>query len=311
MNVDMSDFHCELCNYTATKKSNMRYHYESNKHKQNEQLSQNKVVSIPANNITQTHEKLLKQKDEYYEQLLKQKDEYYQQLLKQKDDSYKERIDEYKNQIEYLRKTISEKSQNIIIQTSNNVSAADSSVVDYTSFNLKYYLNEICKECPGHKKYVNDMELTDSDSASYIVDKQTAVTSILLREIKNYSNKMELFPIQCVDVKRKTFYIKIDDKWINNTEDDDTPLFRIFDLIFDKLKKNTIKIIMNERDKEKFIKKYEITENEEEHLSLMWNVTTIYATRSLKENVEEYLKKLKSALAEPCKVKKRNIVNDL
>jgi hypothetical protein len=106
--------------------------------------------------------------------------------------------------------------QSSIISNCNNITTTN-------NFNLHVFLNEYCKDAMNISEFVDSFELELSDlenvgRVGYI----EGISNIIINKIKDMDvNKR---PIHCSDLKREIIYIKDDDVW--EREDDNNTKFR-------------------------------------------------------------------------------------
>lgn len=85
-------------------------------------------------------------------------------------------------------------------------------------FNLQIFLNEQCKDAINLTEFVETLELGLSDlddtrQNGYI----SGISSIIVRGLKEL--ELHKRPIHCSDLKREVLYVKDDDKWQRDNED--------------------------------------------------------------------------------------------
>lgn len=85
-------------------------------------------------------------------------------------------------------------------------------------FNLQIFLNEQCKDAINLTEFVETLELGLSDldetrQNGYI----SGISSIIVRGLKELD--LHKRPIHCSDLKREVLYVKDDDKWQRDNED--------------------------------------------------------------------------------------------
>jgi hypothetical protein len=110
-----------------------------------------------------------------------------------------------------LKKTLHESisyAGNTINNTTNN----------NTQFNLNFFLNEQCKDAINITDFVNSlkMQLSDLEMIGKLGYSE-GISKIFIRGLK----ELDIFkrPIHCSDVKRETMYIRDDDNWEKDTNE--------------------------------------------------------------------------------------------
>jgi hypothetical protein len=112
--------------------------------------------------------------------------------------------------IEMVKNGVGNNSNNIITTNSNNK----------TAFNLNFYLNDTCKDAMNLSDFISSIKPTLKDlertgQLGYV----EGISSILIDNLNNLEE--ELRPIHCSDLKRETLYIKENDTWTKDTDDND------------------------------------------------------------------------------------------
>ena len=84
-------------------------------------------------------------------------------------------------------------------------------------FNLQFFLNEQCKDAISINEFVNNIKVSIADleetgRLGYV----DGISKIIIDNLKKLETHKR--PIHCSDVKRETFYIKDDDKWLKENE---------------------------------------------------------------------------------------------
>ena len=99
----------------------------------------------------------------------------------------------------------------------NNISNSNINSNNKT-FNLQFFLNETCKNAMNITDFINSLQLQLSDLEN--VGKLGYVDGISSIIVKNLNALDETTrPIHCTDKKRETFYIKDEDKWEKDDEE--------------------------------------------------------------------------------------------
>ena len=140
----------------------------------------------------------------------------------------RELIQENKSIQEKLIEVSSHKTPPMIIQQNNN---------QHNHFSIKAYLNNECKNAMNLSDYVDQIKITFDDLA-YM--KEHGVVKVFENTfVKGLLEMAETErPIHCSDKKRKNFYVKDDDTWIKDLENERiiTALKKITDQQCDVLK---------------------------------------------------------------------------
>jgi hypothetical protein len=102
----------------------------------------------------------------------------------------------------------------------NNHNHTTTNYVENT-FNLNFFLNEICKDAMNISEFVSSIQVTLEDLEN--TGRQGYIEGISKIVVKNLNNLEQHFrPIHCSDSKREVFYIKDNNAW--QKENDDKPI---------------------------------------------------------------------------------------
>ena len=86
------------------------------------------------------------------------------------------------------------------------------------TFNLQIFLNEDCKNALNISEFVSSikMDLDDLEKTGRL-GYVTGVSNIINKNLSDLDQTMR--PIHCSDAKREVFYVKSEDQWIKETDD--------------------------------------------------------------------------------------------
>ena len=222
-----SEFYCDICDYTTSKKSSFDKHVESKKHKNNALTTINNGKSCSekkymCEKCVKTfcdraglwrHKKKCNQEqntiiDDESDKILDfdsiDKDQLILMLIKQNSELIKD-TSEFKNimmeQQNMMMEVIKNGTHNTIHTNSHN-----------KSFNLNFFLNETCKDAMNIMDFVNSIKIQLSDLEN--VGKLGYVQGISKIIVNNLNLLDETKrPVHCADSKREVMYIKDEDKW--------------------------------------------------------------------------------------------------
>jgi hypothetical protein len=241
-------FHCSSCDFICSKKSNYDAHVLTLKHQKRsfsnilEQKNAEKCQIFSCKNCQRTysarnslwyHEKKctetnngLKELTNIVLEVVKQNQELMFQnaeTQKQNQELTSKVFDLYKNG------TI---NNTLINNNSNN-----------KTFNLNLFLNETCKDAMNIKDFINSVKLQLSDlekvgEIGYI----DGISNIIIKNLKELDITKR--PVHCTDKKREVLYIKDEDKW----EKEDDQNIKIRSVIKQVAFKNT-KLLKKFREK--------------------------------------------------------------
>ena len=139
-------------------------------------------------------------------------------LLKQNDEFKSLMVEQNNKMMETFQETMQEVCKNGI--NNNSVNTINS---HNKTFNLQVFLNEQCKDAMNIMEFVDTIKLDLSDAESvrklgYV----NGISNIIIKHLKALDVHMR--PVHCTDLKRETVYVKYQDVW--EKEGDDNKLMR-------------------------------------------------------------------------------------
>ena len=139
---------------------------------------------------------------------------------------------EFKDLVLEQNKTILELATKVNTTTNNVINSNNNN-----NFNLNVFLNETCKDAMNMNDFIKDMHITNDElenvgKLGYV----SGISNIILHRIKQLDICKR--PLHCTDLKRETMYIRDDNTW-NKDSDDNAQLRKIIGRI---AKKNLSKI---------------------------------------------------------------------
>ena len=225
-----SKFYCECCDYNTSKKSDYDKHLSTDKHKKNENGSKMVVNGIEKSPKVAIYEcecgKIYKYDSGYYRHkkncpgvnMIISSDEPKEKelilmLIKQNSQLIQQNADLVKN-------------SSVITTNSHNNTTTNS---HNKTFNLQFFLNETCKNAMNISDFVDSIKLQISDLEN--VGKIGYVEGLSKIIIKNL-NALDVTerPVHCSDSKRETMYVKDEDKWEKEDENNQKVLQAIEDI---------------------------------------------------------------------------------
>ena len=217
-------FGCKICDYNTYNKYDFKKHINTNKHKINESAIKSTDLSQKSQHyLTCKCGKIYKDKSGLWRH--KQKCTY--------EENYKEETDsEEENEIinnneptdkEIIMLLIKENSEfkNMMMKVLEN--GTHNTTTTHTnshnkSFNLQFFLNETCKDAMNIMDFVDSVKLQLSDLESVgklgYVD---GISNIIVKNLKALD--VHKRPVHCTDSKREIIYIKDQDKWEKEDEE--------------------------------------------------------------------------------------------
>ena len=221
-------FHCIICDYYTSRKSQYDRHILTDKHK-NQQLSTFVNEKVPESSNTFTCECGKKYRDRSglwrhtkkchitnNENNLNNIDitdsNIIVQLIKQNDEFKHLLVEQSKAMVEQ-NKTIIELSKNI-----SNTNISHSNINSHNkTFNLQFFLNETCKDAMNIMDFVDSIkiQLCDLENVGKLgfVD---GISKIIVKNLNSLEENMR--PVHCTDTKREVMYVKDDNKWEKENE---------------------------------------------------------------------------------------------
>jgi hypothetical protein len=136
------------------------------------------------------------------------------------DNSQSNEIQELKEFMKYLMKENSEMKNMMleVIKTGTHNTTNTHTNSHNKTFNLQFFLNETCKDAMNIMDFVDSVKLQLSDLENVgklgYVD---GISNIIVKNLKALD--VEKRPVHCTDSKREILYIKDDDKWEKENEE--------------------------------------------------------------------------------------------
>jgi hypothetical protein len=219
-------FHCEICDYSTSRKFNLTTHYNSVKHKNNTiSKNHNSCLVKPNNNICENcgkqlcdrvslwrHKKRCKVPKEEIKTPINIKEFFENNDPIQIINYLLKENSEFKNMLFEQNKQLIEMAKNANSHNTTN------SHNNNKTFNLQVFLNETCKDAMNISDFVSSIKVSLEDLER--TGEKGYVEGISNIFIKNL-NQMEqhLRPMHCSDSKREVLYIKNNNEWIKEKED--------------------------------------------------------------------------------------------
>ena len=229
-------FICEKCDYKCCNKFDFNKHLVTSKHQKGsileetcDKLSQNSTAFICICGKTcKTHGGMWKHKKKCD---ISQKEQYtaddnmiislVMEVMKNNSELQKQN-DEFKSLMVEQNNKMIETFQEVCKNGINNNSVNQINSNNKT-FNLNVFLNEQCKDAMNIMEFVDSIKLDLSDAEmvgklGYI----NGISHIIIKHLKALDVHMR--PVHCTDLKRETLYVKYEDVW--EKEGDDNKLIR-------------------------------------------------------------------------------------
>ena len=222
-------FVCKNCHFYCSKQSNYDKHVLSRKHKNTAIILTNTYKKNAENADTQNficecgkdykhrqslynHKKVCTIQQNQNDNLIINKD-FIMMILKQNQEILKEN-GELKYMILDAQSQIMKVIENGTTQNNNSHNITNS---HNKAFNLNLFLNETCKDAMNIMDFVESIKLQVCDlenvgEVGYI----EGISNIIVKNLNNLDITQR--PVHCTDKKRETIYIKDEDKWEKDEE---------------------------------------------------------------------------------------------
>ena len=244
MDIDFTPFYaenniCNYCDFKCFKKSDYDRHLLTLKH-QNNTKDIKDIKKTPKNaeikncicgKIYKNYSSLWRHKKTCNNEKDKDIKDLVLEIIKNNNEDKTENKDEL---INYLIKE-NQEFKSLILEiikkdtTTSNINNIITTNSNNKTFNLNFFLNETCKNAMNINDFVDSIKLQISDLESvgkigYI----EGLTKIILKNL----NALDVTerPVHCSDTKRDTMYVKDDDKWEKEAEDNHIILKAIEDI---------------------------------------------------------------------------------
>lgn len=231
-------FYCKHCDYTTSKKSSFDNHKLSRKHTNTINGNvENAKMPVPHNLTCQNCDKVfetvsglwkhkkkcvvVKSETQLMHEIAKtisDKDELIMFLIKENS--------EFKNIMIEQQKNFFMEQHNIILKILENGAAVSNSHNTTTTtttnshnkaFNLQFFLNETCKDAMNITDFVNSIKLQLSDLEKFgEVGYVEGICNIISTNLKALHVTQR--PVHCTDKKRETMYVKDENQWEKEDE---------------------------------------------------------------------------------------------
>ena len=263
-----SNFYCEKCDYTTSRKSSYAKHLTTLKHTE---LTSVNIESCNNVFICDKCKKEFKSRVGIWKHNKKCKiqptetlnEEFIMKLVQHNSEIMKEHTLQLKD---IVMEIVKNGINNTITTHTNSHNKA---------FNLNFFLNETCKNAMNITDFVDSIKLQLSDfmevgELGYV----EGISNIIIKNLNSLDETVR--PIHCTDKKRETIYIKDENKW--EKEDDDMKKIRRM------IKRVAYK---NERLMTVYKEKYPDYNNPESKRSDHYSKTVIEALGGIGENDKE------------------------
>ena len=213
-------FECILCDYTCCYKRDFNRHIETNKHKNNEKTTLDNVSAQKSLNYQNIKKYNCENCNKEYNDragLWRHKKKCIFEKTKQNEEpeemNYKELILTLINQNKELQSQLIELSKEKTI-TNNNTNCHNK------TFNLQVFLNEKCKDALNINEFIDSLKISFSDLENI---GENGFVNGISKIFVNGLKSLDVYkrPIHCSDLKRETMYLKEQNIWEKDNENND------------------------------------------------------------------------------------------
>jgi hypothetical protein len=283
-----SDFYCDCCDYTTSRKYNYKIHLNSIKHLSKSTNNKNNGILAKTSKIYQCKncDKLFNDRaglwrhnkknscTEIIEEASDDK-QLFMMLIKQQSELIKENSE--------IRKEHSDIKELILELVKNGTHNTTHMNSHNKAFNLNFFLNETCKNAMNITDFVDSIkpqlsDLIDVGELGYV----EGISKLIVKSLNNSDETLR--PIHCTDKKRETFYVKCQGQWEKENEDK-------------KQITNVIKTIANKNIRllPQFREKYPEYKNSSSKVSDKYDKMVIEVMETDAEKYEKIIKNISNA----------------
>ena len=224
-------FDCHTCDFKCYKQSNYDKHLLTSKHQNRTKLN-NLEQKMPKNAensfICKKCNKEYKARNSLW---------YHEKKCNLIIETHNDKPSENKDElINYLIKE-NQEFKNLILEivkkdtTQNNITNNNSTISNShnKTFNLQFFLNETCKNAMNINEFVDSIKLQLSDLENVAkIGYVEGLSKIIIKNLKALDVTER--PVHCSDSKRDTMYVKDEDKWEKENENNHKVLKAIEDI---------------------------------------------------------------------------------
>ena len=222
------EFYCEICKFTCSKQSDYNRHLATRKHEI--RTNTNKYEEKTPKNAVTAYECDCGKKYKHASSLWNHKKKCAPCIPKKSEAIVKKPLDDdmdYKslflNALSQMREErkefmeIRRKQDDIMMEMIDKVGNTTNNT-NNNNFNINMFLNEQCKDAINFSDFIDRIEVSQDDLENNAqLGFVNGITKILMDNLKQLT--IQERPIHCTDSKRETMYIKDDDAWQKENDD--------------------------------------------------------------------------------------------
>ena len=223
--------YCEKCDYKCCRKSDYNKHILTAKHKNNDGQLQKTLTTLKKYVCYCGKEYSYRQGLYLHKKTCEKEEESYNDVISNKDPIQNESTD--KELINYLIKE-NHDFKNLILEIVKKENNSNNNNTTHTNshnkaFNLNFFLNETCKNAMNITEFVDSIKLQLSDLENVgKIGYVEGLSKIIIKNLKALDVTER--PVHCSDSKRETMYVKDEDKWEKESENNHKVLKAIEDI---------------------------------------------------------------------------------
>jgi hypothetical protein len=276
-------FQCNYCDFKCSKQSNFNSHLLTRKHK----MKQNETPLHEENANVLHHFQCPNCLDNFNSRTT-----LWRHKKKCQDKTLASTIQDQTELVQYLLKENLEFKQLMIEQNKQMIELAKNSGHHNNfnshnkTFNLQVFLNETCKNAININEFIDQLQVSISDlEETGKIGFSEGISKIFINGLKgiNISDR----PLHCSDLKRETIYIKNNNEWTKDTDDNS--------LLVDAIKKVSNKNIKQITEWQKINPEYKDSSSKINDKYLQ--IVSESMSGSTKEECEKNYKKIKKNIA--------------
>jgi len=219
--ISPSEFVCEKCKKTYLSRVGLWKHNKKCIEKPVEN-----TVSIPNAITPELLMNIFKQNQEIQNLLVEQNKMNQLALIEQQKQNIVQQKENNENQTKLINKVIELSKEPRIV---NNGTMTQN---NNQKFNLQFFLNDTCKDAITIQQFINNIQISLEDLESVGRNGHIkGISEIVLKELKTLDVTKR--PIHCTDLKREVIYLKEEDAW-NKDDDENTKLKNIIRTVENK-----------------------------------------------------------------------------